>query len=315
MAEGQKDTGRRVLFSAQKNEGPFILEWVAYHKVIGFTDIIVVSNDCDDGSDALLDALARSGKLIHIPQTVPAGTAPQMSAERLAREASAFRTGDWVMWLDLDEFLVPAEGLDNLILKLENMDGVALNWCLMGDNGQDGLPDRFVCDRFTAAAKRHYPPHQTVKTLFRWDERVERLDLHRPLWDPDATAVRVLNGRGAPLDKTFLYEPIGNGNPRARVALERGIYRLGQVNHYSVRTRALYDLKQSRGRGAAPGKNVRHTEELFHQLNRSDREERRILAFADATTEAMARLRAHSGVAEADAACRAQFARRLGQAS
>ena len=36
---GAKAPGRKVLFSAMKNEAPFVLEWIAYHKVIGFTDI------------------------------------------------------------------------------------------------------------------------------------------------------------------------------------------------------------------------------------------------------------------------------------
>ena len=38
----------------QKNEGAFLLEWIAYHKVIGFSNIVVLSNDCEDGSDEFL---------------------------------------------------------------------------------------------------------------------------------------------------------------------------------------------------------------------------------------------------------------------
>ena len=63
VADASPPTGaaRKVLFSAMKNEAPFVLEWVAYHKVIGFDEIVIAFNDCDDGTAELLRALeARS---------------------------------------------------------------------------------------------------------------------------------------------------------------------------------------------------------------------------------------------------------------
>ncbi len=44
-----------------RNEGPYILEWLAHHRAIGVRDALIYSNDCDDGSDALLDLLAGAG--------------------------------------------------------------------------------------------------------------------------------------------------------------------------------------------------------------------------------------------------------------
>ena len=40
--------------TTQKNEGAFLLKWIAYHRLIGFTDIVILSNDCEDGSDEML---------------------------------------------------------------------------------------------------------------------------------------------------------------------------------------------------------------------------------------------------------------------
>lgn len=131
-------SARRVLFSAQRNEGPFILEWVAYHKVVGFTDIVIYSNDCDDGSDDLLDRLAEAGEVEHVRHTPPEGVAPQQSASRLAQAAGTFRDGDWVMWLDLDEYLVPNVGdqtLDALIAEIGDVDALLVAWRHFGDGG------------------------------------------------------------------------------------------------------------------------------------------------------------------------------------
>jgi hypothetical protein len=48
-----------------RNEGPFIVEWVAWYRRLGFSDIVVVTNNCTDRSADLLDGprLAGSGVL------------------------------------------------------------------------------------------------------------------------------------------------------------------------------------------------------------------------------------------------------------
>jgi cellulose synthase/poly-beta-1,6-N-acetylglucosamine synthase-like glycosyltransferase len=101
---------RRVLFSAMKNEAPFVLEWIAYHKVIGFDKIIIVSNDCADNTDGLLAALSRSGEIHHVSQQVPDGKTPQGSAVELVNTSGIVQDGDWCIFLDADEFLNIAAG-------------------------------------------------------------------------------------------------------------------------------------------------------------------------------------------------------------
>ena len=52
-----------------QEEGPFILEWIAYHQMLGITDFLFYSNDCTDGTDALLDGLAQQGHVVHLPNS------------------------------------------------------------------------------------------------------------------------------------------------------------------------------------------------------------------------------------------------------
>ena len=47
----------KLAFSAMKDEGPDVLEWVCYQRAVGFDEVLVYTNDCTDGSDDLLDAL------------------------------------------------------------------------------------------------------------------------------------------------------------------------------------------------------------------------------------------------------------------
>ncbi len=46
------------LATSIKDEGPFLLEWIAHHKVAGFNRILIGYNDCTDGSEKLLRLLA-----------------------------------------------------------------------------------------------------------------------------------------------------------------------------------------------------------------------------------------------------------------
>ncbi|MEL6427490.1 MAG: glycosyltransferase family 2 protein, partial [Pseudomonadota bacterium] len=56
---------RALIVTTMRNEGPYILEWLAHHRAVGFTDFLVFSNDCDDGTDALLDRLHELGQIVH----------------------------------------------------------------------------------------------------------------------------------------------------------------------------------------------------------------------------------------------------------
>jgi hypothetical protein len=75
---------RILAVTTLRNEAPFIVEWVAHMRAIGVTDLLVYTNDCDDGTDALLAVLANHGILHHIIQDVPQGVSPQWQALKAA---------------------------------------------------------------------------------------------------------------------------------------------------------------------------------------------------------------------------------------
>ncbi len=260
----------RVLFSAQKNEGPFLLEWVAYHRVIGFDRIVIVSNDCDDGSDDLLDVLAKAGAIDHIRQNVPPDIAPQTSAEQTARAAGMFRDGDWIMWLDADEFLVPSpphRTVSDMIDALGNNAALMVAWRFFGDSHHSIWPGRHVSADFAWAAKRRRGQNAQVKTLFRFGPEIARLDIHRPILADGITrdTFPVLTSAGTPADDRF-DDP--SNRPCNRLVAERRPYILGQVAHFSVRTPDMYARKALRGDGYyADPQAVPRTDDLYDKRN------------------------------------------------
>jgi len=55
-----------LAITATKNEGPFLLQWIAWQKAIGFERILVMHNDCTDFSARLLKLLEAHGVLTQL---------------------------------------------------------------------------------------------------------------------------------------------------------------------------------------------------------------------------------------------------------
>ena len=72
--------GRTTAVSMMKDEGPYVLEWVAHHLALGFTDLVVYTNDCSDGTDEMLLRLEALGLVHHRRNDIPEGLRPQPSA-------------------------------------------------------------------------------------------------------------------------------------------------------------------------------------------------------------------------------------------
>ena len=53
-----------TLVTTMRNEGPHLLEWIAHHQAIGVTDFVIYTNECEDGTDTLLDLI----DVVHIRQ-------------------------------------------------------------------------------------------------------------------------------------------------------------------------------------------------------------------------------------------------------
>jgi hypothetical protein len=72
--------GQVTAVSMMKDEGPYVMEWVAHHLAIGFSDLVVYTNDCSDGTDTMLIRLEELGLVHHRRNLIPEGLRPQPSA-------------------------------------------------------------------------------------------------------------------------------------------------------------------------------------------------------------------------------------------
>jgi hypothetical protein len=303
---------RHVLFTAVKNEAPFLLEWIGYHKAIGFDTVIVFSNPSDDGTDELLAALAAAGEIAHVPHQPPAGVSAQGNAARLANEMGLIHDGDWVMWLDADEFLNVHVGdgkLQDLIGKIGDAAGMLIPWRIFGDGGNSRFPGRFIGDDFVTATSKHFPPTREIKTLFRSSSSISGFGvsgINRPHIARSGVAPVFLTAAGTAIsdfevNATWLRgEDVAASN---RVKPADFSWRLAQINHYMLRTPEYFRLKRLRGRGWAANEagagNSRHTEAFYSKMNRNERQDRSILRHRLAVDQQVERLMALPGLSGA----------------
>ena len=142
-----------------RNEGLYLLDWIAYHRAIGAQAIFLYTNDNDDGSDELLSALAQAG-VLHWFDNRLSGVANAQSkayghALGLLPEILDYR---WSLTIDLDEYLVfnPAlfrSAIDFLDWHETNpCDAIALNWVIYGSGGASRWTDDFIARRFRDTA-------------------------------------------------------------------------------------------------------------------------------------------------------------------
>lgn len=296
-------TTTAAVLACMRNEGPFIVEWVAWHRMLGFTSVIVATNDCTDGSDTLLDALAAQGAVTHLPHTPAPGIAPQDSGMRAALAHLATTPTDWLLHIDSDEFLNPTTTLPDLLALGADAHVIALPWRAFGDSGHTQWPGATI-PHFTRCEAGPSPETTKFKSLFRPAAFAHAHD-HMPM-HPRIPAPRVIAANGQTLDPAPLLSDKHQSRYRpSDISLAPG---LAVINHYAIRSEDVFRLKALRGDGQGKDGAKYRPGGRWHRIaNRNEAEDRSALRLWPAAQAEMTRLRALTGVARAEAATLAAF--------
>lgn len=286
------------ILSTMRNEAPFIHEWVAYHRAIGFEKIVIYSNDCTDGTDAILDELAAAGHIQHINHDIPEGVPVAKVVASNARAAGHFRDGDWVIWLDADEFLnihIGEGRVQDLTDAIGDSDGICLSWRLFGDSGKTDSDRGFVSDDFTKCAASG-DGWANVKTLFRQSPDVLEYVQHKPILSPAfwERGGHFLAGTGKPLKQDSALGALWklgrhwkSGRHRGKIDQDEAGWDWAQINHYAVRTKDHQKTKAERGRigEVNASESHRYNDRYFRLMNKNEAEDTSILRWAVKTAD------------------------------
>ena len=232
-----------------KNEGCFLLEWVAHYRAVGFEHIFLYTNDNTDGSDRLLDALDQTEFVTVIRNDVGSLASPQVKAyEHSIHLLRALRDFEWVAYFDLDEFLIPAAQHGYSVVKtiaafkcrypqsgaarIRSPSAISYNWHAYGSEGEIRQRDGLVQERFT-----HCIAYPMFKSLVRLADIETMALIHMP--GPEG--LMVVNAAFDPITVGFDC----SAPPPDAVH--------GRLNHYYQKSFEEFGIKSSRGRGGAPG--------------------------------------------------------------
>lgn len=272
---------RATLVASARNEGTAILEWVAWHRLIGFTDFLMFQNDSDDGTDEMLSVLHEIGVVEYRDNPARPGM-HQRRAYRHAARSETFRRSDFVMVLDLDEFLAIHAGdgsLGAMIAAMPRFDHAMISWRHFSNAGRGRMSDALVTETFTDAVSRGSLARPGgVKSIFRTASFAHGgIHLPKKPRKPEESLVRV-NSSGM-VWPAFDWKGWRAADP--------GGAALAQVNHYAIKDVESFMVKSHRGAPTNTHKDVR--EGYWRKRNKGGVEDRLL---ADRADEIRAEMRA-----------------------
>lgn len=296
-------TDRVAIVTTMKNEGPFILEWLAYHRAIGVDDFLIYTNDCDDGTDALLDVLQAKGLVQHRDNPFrQLELKPQHAALAAAEDEPMIRRAGWLICMDVDEFvnIHAGEGhLRDLFAAVPDANMISLTWRLFGNGDVETFENKFITEQFTRCAPQMVrKPHQAwgFKTLFRNLGIFKKLGVHRPkgLKPQLKDQIAWVNGAGRRMPETEYRNAW-------RSTIDTVGYDLVTLNHYALRSAESFLVKRDRGR-------VNHVDRdqglaYWFRMNNNAEEDRSIQRMLPSLREEYERLLSDPDIAAAHAQC------------
>lgn len=247
-----------LLVTAMKNEGPYVLEWVAHYLALGVDSILVISNDCDDQTDRLLDRLAQIVPVHHRinPRVMYREQGNwQVMALRFARLHSFYQDADWILHADADEFLQVTTGDGTLdafataaTARAGRFDAISFTSMPFNSNGLKEFTDALVVEQFTHYSKPYAKKRaegrvllNAIKTLYRNSVNFRIRRNHRPLMEDFTAAGHVWIDGSANVWPAEL----ADGKEKAIDAITSTD--LAQLNHYAIKSAEAFLIKQDRG--------------------------------------------------------------------
>lgn len=261
---------RFAVMAIARNEAPYLLEWIAYYRVLGFGQITIYDNCSNDASPRILHALSKAG-VINAVHWKNRKRKQSRAYEHSARQLQPFV--EWCLYADLDEFLVLDEGLrlDDIVPAEPDVLAVLLCWRMFSSAGRRNRDTGLVIEQFTKAAAKN---SGVVKSLVRI-AALRRMTVHMP---KPSDGERVVDAEGRTVQGL-------HWNSIARPTTGRA-----RLNHYKNRSWEEFQCKRARGNAAA-AEGVLIAEESFHQWHGPEVELTDTLRLAPAVKEEIRRLR------------------------
>lgn len=285
---------RITSITPMKNEAPFILEWFAYHTLIGVNDFITFTNHCTDGTDRMLERLDELGLVRHLtnPSVYLKNSHHHWQATRYVNSLARLKRSDWVVSFDVDEFICVNVGDGTLKALFEAVDGanvITFNQLNFGSGGLDAYEDKLLMDQYEycwdmGTAYNSRIIKRGTKSLTHKSAKARYFANHSPNIDEENLGgVKYVNGSGKALDPKMLV-----GDVKALRHPDFG-YDMVQLNHYAIKSAKSFLVQVDRG-------NANHEDrgadfKYWRRYNHNDMHNTSIQRWSGPVKQAVAELR------------------------
>ncbi|HEY8036414.1 MAG TPA: integrase arm-type DNA-binding domain-containing protein [Methylobacter sp.] len=154
--------------SFQKNRNPWILEWLAFHMVVGFDSFHIYLHNCTDGMSETLFKLMR-----HYPlyvNTIGNNELPQLSSYQHSLNCYA-PSVDWMAFIDGDEFLFPTQHQDIAdalaLYEKSDISALAVYSRYYGSSGHLKEPNGLIMENYPRHSSKDFAANKHVKSIVR----------------------------------------------------------------------------------------------------------------------------------------------------
>jgi hypothetical protein len=153
--------------SVFQNEGPYLKEWIDYHRLIGVDHFYLYNHHSNDNFFEVLQPYITAGIVEYFEFSVP--NFPQNEAIEDALSRAKGKT-KWLASIDTDEFILPKKhsNLGEFLKEYEEFAGVTLNWQCFGTSHIPSIPpEELLLEHLTFKAESQFSWNSHVKPIVR----------------------------------------------------------------------------------------------------------------------------------------------------
>lgn len=240
-----------------KNEGPYIQEWIEFHKLVGVNIFYFYDNESNDNTRKALDKYIKDSSAIYTPVQGKSQQIPVYN-DAISKYKNECR---YLAFIDMDEYIVPSipfKPLPTLVNEIiehygKGAAGIGINWAIYGSSGHINKPKGLITENYTKRGKNSHFGNSHIKTICNPRFISYYVSPHYPIYKLGAYSIDESGTK-----KVFVWF---NDNCQ---------YKNLRINHYFSKSKEEYIAKQNRGLADREGK---YDMSKFYQYDLNDMED------------------------------------------
>ncbi len=156
-----------AICTIQRDRGPWLREWFAFHYLVGVRKFYFFAHKCTDDTAGQIAELQQHFDISAFQMADDVAT-PQLAAYQYTYENFSHEF-DWVGFVDGDEFLFPVEGGDiRDVLEdysYRKLSALAVYWACFGSSGHITEPAGLITENFRMRPPLDFADNRHIKSL------------------------------------------------------------------------------------------------------------------------------------------------------